>query len=155
MTKNDVDAIVIHCSDTIEGKDFKAADIDRWHRLDNGWRCIGYHFVIDLDGTIEMGRPLNEEGAHCKAAGKSGKSYNKHSIGICYIGGKDKNGKHADTRTDAQKLAMVELVYSLMDNFPKIKEVIGHRDADKGRDCPCFDVKAEFPQVIITAEKTR
>lgn len=148
MTKNDVDAIVIHCSDTKAGKNFKAKDIDAWHRA-QGWRCIGYHYVIDLDGTIEAGRPMNEEGAHCKAAGTSGKPYNKHSIGICYIGGQDKSGKHADTRTDAQKLAMVELVYSLMDNFPNIKEVIGHRDVDKGKACPCFNVKAEFPIAIV------
>lgn len=152
MTKNEVDAIVIHCSDSKPSQNFTAKDIDQWHKA-KGWSGIGYHFVIDLDGTIEMGRRLDQEGAHCKAAGNSGKSYNRHSIGICYIGGKDESGRHADTRTDAQKLALIELVYSLMDNFPNIKEVVGHRDIDKSKDCPCFNVKAEFPMVIVTGSK--
>ena len=46
-----INEIIIHCSATKEGKDFKAADIDRWHR-ERGFNKIGYHYVIDLDGTI-------------------------------------------------------------------------------------------------------
>lgn len=82
-----------------------------------------------------------------------------------YVGGLDKNGKPADTRTPAQKKALAELVYQLIDKYP-IVEVIGHRDAspDKNGDgkitanewikaCPCFDVRAEFPIAICTAKK--
>lgn len=158
MNKSDVDSIVIHCSETMEGKDFKAADIDRWHK-EKGWKMIGYHYVIDLDGTVEVGRPLSMEGAHCNTAGTSGKSYNKHSIGICYIGGLGKDGKVKDTRTPQQKKAMKELVEKLRREF-NIKDVLGHRDAseDKNHDgkitqnewhkmCPSFDVRPEFPIV--------
>lgn len=119
---------------------------------------IGYNYVIDLDGTVEVGRPLTRDGAHCNTAGLSGVSYNKHSIGICYIGGLDKDGRAADTRTPAQKKALMELVYSLLDKYPSIVEIIGHRDASPDRNgdgqitpnewikqCPCFDVKNEFP----------
>lgn len=164
MKKQDIDAIVIHCSATREGQDIKAAEIDKWHKK-RGFSRIGYNYVIDLDGTIEVGRPLTMDGAHCNTAGFSGKSYNKHSIGICYIGGLDKNGKAKDTRTLAQKKALVELVYKLIDEYP-IVEVIGHRDAspDKNGDgvidkvdwlkcCPCFDVRAEFPIAVCTAKK--
>lgn len=149
MTQSDIDAIVIHCTATVEGKNFHAADIDRWHREEKGWKCIGYNYVIDLDGTIEAGRPLTMDGAHCKEAGRSGRPYNKHSIGIAYIGGLDKKKKPKDTRTDAQKLALVELVNALLFHYPNIKEIIGHNEVSK-KDCPCFDVRAEFPQVIIT-----
>lgn len=159
MKKTDIDAIVIHCSATREGQDVRAADIRKWH-LERGFADIGYNYVIDLDGTVEVGRPLTRDGAHCNTAGLSGKSYNKHSIGICYVGGLDAKGNPKDTRTPAQKIAMSKLVHKLMWEYPII-EVIGHRDAspDKNGDgkitsnewiksCPCFEVKSEFPIAI-------
>ena len=81
-----IDSIVIHCSATREGQEFTAEDIERWHK-ERGFKTIGYNYIIDLDGTIEVGRPCNTSGAHCNTKGVSGKSYNYHSIGICYIGG--------------------------------------------------------------------
>ena len=87
--------IIIHCSATIEGKDYTVEDIDRWHRQ-RGFARVGYHYVIRLDGTIQQGRPLDIAGAHCIG-------HNAHSIGICYIGGLDQTGKPKDTRTQAQK----------------------------------------------------
>lgn len=159
-----IDAIVIHCSATRAGQDVRAADIDKWHK-EHGFACIGYNYVIDLDGTVEVGRSLNRDGAHCNTAGLSGVAYNKHSIGICYVGGLDAFGNPADTRTDAQKIAMEQLVHELMDKYP-IKEVIGHRDAspDKNSDgkitpnewikmCPCFEVKECFPFATCIAKK--
>ena len=71
------DTIIIHCSATRAGQDFTATDIDRWHRQ-RGFRSIGYHFVIRLDGTIEPGRDVALDGAHCTG-------WNHRSIGICYI----------------------------------------------------------------------
>lgn len=164
MKKENIDAIVIHCSATREGMDVRASDIDKMHK-DRGFAMIGYNFVIDLDGTVEVGRPLTRDGAHCNTAGLSGKAYNKHSIGICYIGGLDRDGNPKDTRTVAQKVALDDLVHELIHEYP-IKEVIGHRDAspDKNgngkiernewiKQCPCFDAKAEFPIAICTATK--
>lgn len=157
-----IDSIVIHCSATRAGQDVRAADIDKWHK-ERGFSEIGYHYVIDLDGTVEVGRRLPKDGAHCNTAGLSGQSYNKHSIGICYVGGLDENGNPADTRTPEQKKALTNLVNKLCDEYP-ITEVIGHRDAspDKNKDgkitpnewikqCPCFDARAEFPIVVCTA----
>jgi N-acetyl-anhydromuramyl-L-alanine amidase AmpD len=165
MKREDVDAIVIHCSATRAGQDVRASDIDKWHR-ERGFAMIGYNYVIDLDGKVETGRPLSRDGAHCNTAGVSGKSYNRHSIGICYVGGLDKDGKPADTRTPEQKLSMLNLVCKLMDEFPNIVEIIGHRDAspDKNKDgritsnewvkmCPCFDVRAEYPISICKVSK--
>ncbi|MBR2392881.1 MAG: N-acetylmuramoyl-L-alanine amidase [Alphaproteobacteria bacterium] len=160
-----IDAIVIHCTATRAGQDIHASDIDKWHK-ERGFAGIGYNYVIRLDGTIEQGRPLTRDGAHCNTAGLSGVSYNKHSIGIVYVGGLDENGNAADTRTPEQKKALAELVYRLMDEYPTIKEVIGHRDAspDKNGDgkisknewikqCPCFSVRDEFPMAICTAKR--
>lgn len=160
-----IDSIVIHCSATRAGQDVRAADIDKWHK-ERGFKMIGYHYVIGLDGTVEVGRPLPMAGAHCNSSGLSGLSYNKHSIGICYIGGLDRDGKPADTRTPAQKSALLQLVIDLILKYPDIIEVIGHRDASRDvngdgqitpneweKQCPCFDVKSEIPIAVCTARK--
>ena len=164
MKAKDIDAIVIHCSATREGQDVRAADIDKWHK-ERGFACIGYNYVIDLDGTVELGRPLTRDGAHCNTAGTSGKAYNKHSIGICYVGGLDKYGRAKDTRTAAQKRALAALVYRLLKEYP-ITDVLGHRDASPDRngdgtissnewikECPCFDVRKEFPLATCKARR--
>lgn len=125
--------IIIHCSDTPEGRDDTAADIDRWHRA-KGWDGIGYHYVVRLDGTIETGRPLERPGAHCAG-------YNQSSIGICYIGGRSRDMKrYIDTRTPQQREALRTLITRLTLRFPKA-HVMGHRELDKSKACPCFDIK--------------
>lgn len=164
MKASDIDAIVIHASATREGQDVRAADIDKWHK-ERGFAMIGYNYVIDLDGKVEVGRPLSMDGAHCNTKGVSGVSYNKHSIGICYVGGLDKDGNAKDTRTPAQKIALQNLVYNLIITYP-IKEVIGHRDASPDlngdgqitknewiKECPCFDVRSEFPIAICIGHR--
>lgn len=143
-----IDKLVIHCSATKEGKSFTVADIDSWHKK-RGFKKIGYHYVIYLDGSIHEGRKEDEIGAHVEG-------YNSNSIGICYIGGVGYDGKAKDTRTDAQKSALKQLISQLKIKYPTAI-VMGHRDLspDKNRngiiepfewlkECPCFDVKKEF-----------
>ncbi|GMT38534.1 N-acetylmuramoyl-L-alanine amidase [Helicobacter bizzozeronii] len=125
-----INKIIIHCSATEKEKDFCAADIDRWHK-EKGWKCVGYHYVIKLDGTLEKGRGVEEIGAHCRG-------HNKDSIGICYIGGLV-GGRAVDTRTQAQKEALKDLCLVLKKQYPKA-EFYGHRDFESGKECPCFDV---------------
>lgn len=166
MKPEQINAIVIHCSATRAGQDVRAADIDKWHK-ERGFNEIGYHYVVDLDGTVEFGRRLPKDGAHCNTPGLSGQSYNKHSIGICYIGGLNKDGNPADTRTDAQKKSLHELVWRLFEKYP-ITEIIGHRDASPDlngdgqitknewiKQCPCFDVRAEFPIALCVDKKNK
>ena len=74
MKREDIDSIIIHCSATKAGQDLRAKDIDRMHRA-RGFNQIGYNFVIDLDGTVENGRSLSIDGAHCNTKGFSGISY--------------------------------------------------------------------------------
>lgn len=129
-----INDLVVHCSATAEGRDFSAADIDRWHR-ERGWSGIGYHFVIRLDGTLEPGRPLQTPGAH--VAG-----HNARSIGICLIGGIDAKGKSKNTFTEAQMRSLVTLLKDLRARYPATR-ILGHRDyPGVAKDCPCFDVRA-------------
>jgi N-acetylmuramoyl-L-alanine amidase len=129
-----ISEIIIHCSATEEGRDVKAADIRRWHITERHWRDIGYHFVIDLDGRVEIGRPLHETGAHCVG-------HNSNSIGVCYVGGVDSLDRPKDTRTEAQRTAMHILVRRLLQQFPRAS-VHGHREFAP-KDCPCFNVSSE------------
>lgn len=130
-----INEIIIHCSATAEGKDFNASDIDRWHKQ-RGFKKIGYHYVIKLDGTIEKGRGEEEIGAHCT-------NHNRNSIGICYVGGLAKDGKTPkDTRTPQQKSALWKLLLELIIKYPDAT-IHGHREfANKA--CPCFDVQKEY-----------
>jgi len=129
--------IVVHCSAVPPGRQSSAADIDKWHkarkdRHGRPWKGIGYHFVIRRDGSVELGRPVAEVGAHCDG-------HNSHSIGICYEGGLDEHWEAADTRTPQQKAALRGMLTELHRQFPKAL-IVGHRDLNPDRDCPCFDV---------------
>ena len=127
--------IILHCSATTEGKVVKAATIDKWHRA-KGWNGIGYHYVIDLDGTVERGRALPVMGAHCVG-------HNAESIGICYIGGLGIDGKTPkDTRTFRQKVSLLNLVDDLLRIHKlSINNVHCHYEyANKA--CPCFKIEA-------------
>lgn len=133
--------IILHCSATKEGQNYKASDIDRWHK-NQGWKCIGYNYVIDLDGTIEKGRDIDDIPAHCTG-------HNKNSIGICYIGGCDINNKAKDTRTQQQKESMYKLVKELMIKYKiDITSVHCHNEyASKA--CPSYSIstfRAEFSE---------
>lgn len=131
--------IIVHCSATKEGKDFKAKDIDKWHK-EKGWDRIGYHYVVDLDGTIEPGRPEEQVGAHAKG-------YNNNSIGVCYIGGLDTNGKSKDTRTPQQKESLIKLLKELKAKYPLV-QILGHRDLlGVYKDCPCFNARIEYADI--------
>lgn len=127
--------LIIHCSATREGQDITAADIRRWHVDGNGWSDIGYHYVIRLDGTIELGRPLAQVGAHTSGM-------NQQSIGICYVGGLDQNLRPKDTRTPAQKAALRELLQVLRRIFPAAT-IHGHNEF-AAKACPCFDVQNDL-----------
>lgn len=129
-----VDEIIIHCSATKEGQNFKAKDIDAWHKQ-RGFKGIGYHYVIDLDGTVETGRSEDEIGAHCL-------NHNARSIGVCYIGGLDTTGKAKDTRTPQQKAALAKFVADLKLKYPNAA-VHGHNEF-ANKVCPCFTVENEF-----------
>ncbi len=144
-----IDTIIVHCAATSTNSDVTTEEIAHWHIHDRHFRDIGYHYIVDPKGIIHLGRPLNEMGAHCKG-------HNATSIGICYIGGLDSQGKPTDTRTPLQQLAIKHLIALLVNEF-KIYDVLGHRDlspdingdgqitsVDWIKMCPCYDAHMEW-----------
>ena len=86
----EIDAIVIHCSYTPPSMDIGVREIYDWHVNDNGWKDIGYHYVIRRNGNIEIGRPEHTPGAH--VAG-----HNHNTIGLCLVGAKARQGATLQT----------------------------------------------------------
>lgn len=146
----EINKIVLHCSATREGKDYSVDTIRQWHVRDRGWRDIGYHFVVQLDGTVNPGRPIEIQGAHVRG-------HNKGSIGICYIGGiedkKNENGNWVakDTRTPEQKEGLDRLLRELMQLYPEAT-LHGHNEFS-AKACPSFDVQKEYGYLINPQEK--
>lgn len=166
--KRTLNAIVAHCSATPNGKDFRASAIDDMHKLrgfkrdsqavrnfNPGLEHIGYHFVIDVDGTVETGRGLEEIGAHVQGS-------NAKSVGICMIG--------LDKFTPAQWESLSKCVTGLVSKISGVQvtspthcmtllkdmgiSLKGHRDYSPDlngdgviqrnewiKDCPNFDVR--------------
>lgn len=129
-----IEEIIIHCSATPEGRHVTVEDITAWHKQ-RGFRTIGYHYVIYLNGELHRGRKESEIGAHVVGQ-------NQKSIGICYIGGLDKDMRPKDTRTDIQKIVLRDLVADLKKRYPDAT-VHGHNEF-AAKACPCFNVKKEF-----------
>ena len=131
--------IIIHCSAVRPYQTSTATQIDSWHKA-RGWKGIGYHYVVLRDGTVQQGRPESDAGAHCAG-------HNAHSIGICYEGGLNTAGIPKDTRTPAQKRAMVKLLRDLRQKYPNAL-IVGHNVFNPQKACPCFDAAAEYKNLL-------
>ena len=133
-----INLIVGHCSATRCDRPFPVTALIRCHADRFGF--TGYHYYITRDGTTYQTRHEQLVGAHAKG-------YNQHSLGICYEGGLDKQGKPADTRTKAQKQSLLKLLKRLKQEHPQA-QILGHRDLpDVKKACPCFDAGSEYSQL--------
>lgn len=140
--------IILHCSATRSNMSYTVQQLERDHRA-RGFRTVGYHYYIYRSGQVVQCRSLNECGAHTRG-------YNHCSIGICYEGGLSPQGVATDTRTQAQKEALLQLLKQLKQRFPHAV-ILGHRDLSRDLDgdgrispyeymkaCPCFDAIPEY-----------
>ena len=135
----DINKIILHCSATREGQNISTETIRGWHVNERGWSDIGYHFVVLLDGTVDKARPIKRQGAHVR--GK-----NKGSIGVCYIGGCDADMNPKDTRNEAQKKSLEELITYLMESYDDAT-LHGHNEFSS-KACPSFNVQEVYKELI-------
>ena len=135
--------IIFHCTAGTPNQKTESI-LDYWKRK-LGWKTVGYHKLVNADGTIETLQPdeLPTNGV---------RGFNKVSINICYKGGF--NG--VDTRTDKQKESLKELAIEYKKKYPNVY-IVGHRDLspDLNKDgkitpnewvkiCPCFSAITEY-----------
>ena len=148
-----LDRLVIHCTDTPEGREVSAADIRRWHTSPvseggRGWKQVGYTDMLHLDGRWERLVSNNDDDTVDPLEITNGaKGYNSTSRHIVYVGGQDRTtGKPKDTRTSAQRKAMTDYVMKFKKEHPQA-DICGHNDLDRGKACPSFNVKQWIKQV--------
>ena len=127
--------LVIHCTDTPEGRHVSKQDIEQWHLVERGWSKVGYADMIHLDGSIENLIPYNDDNIVDSWEISNGAyGYNSISRHVVYVGG----GKGQDTRTFDQIEALEKYVKQTIQTHPEIK-VIGHNQVSE-KYCPSFDV---------------
>jgi hypothetical protein len=152
-----ISEIIVHTSATRRGwmdnstAEEKRDEIRRWHVNDRKWSDIGYHHIIDRDGTLAEGRPLSRTGAHVRG-------HNTGTIGVCLIGGHggNENDVFEDHYTQAQEDALRMYIANMKRQFPSIKKVTGHNQY-AAKACPCFDVPrwlARKPQRTSMVQST-
>lgn len=130
-----INLLVLHCSATRENQDYTPAQLERDHKA-RGFVCAGYNYYVRRSGEIAPMRPVERIPAHARG-------FNRNSIGICYEGGLDGNGKPADTRTAAQKESLRILLLMLLAHYPGCR-ICGHRDLGAPKACPCFNAEEEY-----------
>lgn len=127
--------LTIHCSATHAGQDIDAAEIRRWHQA-KGWQDIGYHWVIKRDGTLEIGRPAEQTGAHVYG-------HNPGNLGICLIGGCDKQLQPQDNFTLAQRKTLFTLIAELQARYALTDEQVKpHHAWSSHKACPVINLHA-------------
>jgi N-acetylmuramoyl-L-alanine amidase len=156
-----IDEIIIHCTATRPdwwtgtSAEVKTNEVRNWH-TSKGWSDIGYHYLIDRDGTVVTGRPLDRTGAHVKG-------HNTGSVGISLFGGfgGSAGDSFADNFTEDQERALLDLIAKLKSDHPSITKISGHNQY-AAKACPCFSVpawlkKAQSPKMKppVDTEKPR
>ena len=117
--------------------------IRQMHIKERGWRDIGYHWLIDRDGTVLPGRKETEIGAHVVG-------HNAGTIGICLIGGAGgmETDSFADHFTPDQETALGSLCRDIMRRTAIIR-ITGHNQYAR-KACPCFYAPAKAREMGLT-----
>lgn len=156
-----IDEIIVHCTATRPdwwtgtSAQVKTNEVRNWH-TSKGWSDIGYHYLIDRDGAVVTGRPLDRTGAHVKG-------HNTGTVGISLFGGfgGSAGDNFADNFTEDQERALLDLIAKLKADHPSITKISGHNQY-AAKACPCFSVpawlkKAQSPKMKppVDTEKPR
>jgi len=127
--------IAIHCTAGPATQTTKAIK-DYW-KNNLGWKSVGYHYLINADGTIEQ---LAQESEITNGVA----GFNSVIINVSYKGGVDANNKPKDTRTPQQKESILKLLKELKKRYPKAI-IQGHKDfPNVKKACPSFEAKKEY-----------
>lgn len=141
-----LNGIIVHCTATRpewmakSPTSKKVAEVRRWHMRDRGWSDIGYHFLIDRDGTVAAGRPIEKVGAHTQG-------HNTGTIGISLFGGWDSasTDEFHENFTLGQEEALLHLIADLRRKYGNLT-LAGHNNfASKA--CPGFNVGQWFASI--------
>lgn len=149
-----IDEIVIHCTATRpewwsnKTTQEKVDEVRRWHvSAPRNWRDIGYHWLIDRDGTVVPGRPESQTGAHVRG-------HNANTIGVSLFGGHGSSNDDAfeENFTPEQDAALRQLLQEIQSRHT-IRKISGHNEyANKA--CPGFRVSNWLQRTPAPAPRT-
>lgn len=74
--------VLIHHSAGPDTGGLDADGIRHYHVEVKGWRDVGYHYLVELEGhryIVVPGRPETQDGAHCPG-------HNQTALGVCMVG---------------------------------------------------------------------
>jgi len=136
--KYSVTGLIIHCTATPSdwrpgaSSEDRVAAIRQMHITERGWSDIGYHWLIDRDGTVLPGRRETVIGAH--VAG-----HNAGTIGISLFGGLTSKPRDPFLKnyTNRQEVALIDLIDDICSRAA-ITSIRGHNQLDNGKACPGF-----------------
>lgn len=148
--------IILHDSHTTP--DITSGDeVPRWKALarDGALRMglldIGYHLIIERDGTVAEGRDIELVGTHTPG-------HNMDSIGVCLVGGRLDMDTSGDNFTSDQWAALFSSIYELKGRFGAL-DVLGHSEVQRYRNralpnCPPVDME-DVRQELLLYEHNR
>ncbi len=121
--------LVVHCVGNPCNKPFSVESLINCGKQKYGQ--VSYHWYVRRNGDIIPLLSESVQGIHVKG-------YNWCSLGIVYEGGLDEQGQPADTRTEAQKHSLYELLKDLTRDYPDAR-ILGHCEFPRvAKACPCF-----------------
>jgi len=112
-------------SDEIDTK-LRLQKILMWHKSNNKWADMGYHYVIDADGKVWEGRSIKYQGAHA-----GNEKLNVGNIGVVLIGNFD-----IHELPEKQRVALFEFTRFLKVKYKIRSENIFGHEHFKDTKCP-------------------
>ena len=133
-----VSLLVVHCTASKCNRPFSTENLIACGEAKYG-QC-SYHYYVRRNGDVIPLLPESVQGVHAK-------HYNHCSLGIVYEGGLNERGIADDTRTEAQKHSLYELLKDLHDDYPEAR-ILGHCELPHvAKKCPCFLPSQEYAEL--------
>ncbi|WP_163970412.1 peptidoglycan recognition protein family protein [Oceanobacillus halotolerans] len=116
----------------------------RYHVDTHDWPSIGYHYVIEPDGTVKFCNDIETRAYHVG-------DYNNEAVGVCLTG-----DFRTEEPTEAQKESLRQLVSALQQDFTHLKHVKGHNEFSgyEWKQCPEFDYRAVLNETPSNTSST-
>jgi hypothetical protein len=131
MPQHSISRITIHHGGTIYNDDRDSAEylrsLQKWSRADKGWIDLPYHYVIDLQGRIFEGRPI-------QFPGDTNTSYDPTGHALIVVVGNYDNRDFSDTQFEALAKLTAHLA---QEHAVPLNNIKGHKDYAPGETtCP-------------------
>jgi len=147
-----IEAIYLHCTATKPRRYVSVATIRDWHVNGRGWSDIGYHYIVQPDGAVELGRDVDIAGAHVKGD-------NLNTIGVCMVGEWDSivpDPVHPQERATGELLARLcklydinPLTYNLL--LHREAHEPGHRAPNPYKSCPGMNITGRLMRIYVNS----